>query len=163
MTLRRPRGLPLLRVAAVIGIIHAGFSGYWAIGGRWLLPTVGQWAVTLVDRSPVTSGLVLSVVAAAKVAGAVVPLLVESGSVPGRRVWRIAESAGAILLMVYGLFNTVVAWAVLAGVITSAGGYNYPAELGHAALWDPLFFLWGAFLAAGLRLTRHGRGAAAER
>jgi hypothetical protein len=28
------------------------------------------------------------------------------------------------------------------------------AQLGHAALWDPLFLIWGALLAAGLRLTR---------
>lgn len=44
--------------------------------------------------------------------------------------------------------------AVLAGRITTTGGYERTAELGHAALWDPLFFAWGLCLAAGLVLTR---------
>ena len=134
--------------------MHAGFSLYWALGGRWLLPTVGQWAVRLADDSPVAAGFGLGAIALVKVAGSVVPVLVEAGALPGRRWWRRAEAAGAALLVVYGLLNMVVAWAVLAGLITSASGYDHSAEIGHAALWDPLFFVWGACLAAGLILTR---------
>lgn len=29
----------------MVGLAHAAFSFYWALGGRWLLPTDGQWAV----------------------------------------------------------------------------------------------------------------------
>lgn len=157
---RRERGRRLLWVAGTIGVVHAGFSLYWALGGRWLLPTVGQWAVRLADRSPVAAGVALGAVAAVKLTASAVPVLVEAGTLPGRRAWRAAEAGGAALLLVYGLFNVVVAWAVLTGVITSAGGYDHAAEFGHAALWDPLFFLWGAFLAAGLTLTRTTRATA---
>ncbi len=83
-----------------------------------------------------------------------IPLEVEAGRIRGRKVWRVVETIGATELLLYGLANTIVAWAVLTGVIATPDGYNRPAELGHAALWDPLFFLWGAFLLAGLRATR---------
>ncbi len=147
----------LLVAAAVAGLVHAAFSLYWAVGGRWLLPTVGQWAVRLADGSPVGAGAALGVIALLKVVGALVPLAVEAGALPGRRWWRRAEAGGAGLLLVYGLGNMLIAWAVLAGIVTSADGYDRAAELGHAALWDPLFFLWGAGLAAGLSVTRTPR------
>ncbi len=43
---------------------------------------------------------------------------------------------------------------MLAGLIATPGGYDRQAQIGHAALWNPLFFLWGALLLAGLALTR---------
>ncbi|MEP6632453.1 MAG: DUF3995 domain-containing protein [Lapillicoccus sp.] len=140
--------------AAAVGLLHAAFSAYWALGGRWLLDTVGSWATGLAESAPVGAGLALGVVTLAKVAGAVVPLLVERGRLGHRRLWRRLEWAGGGLLLVYGLGNAVVAWAVLLGVIVTADGYDARAQLGHAALWDPLFALWGALLLAGLRRSR---------
>lgn len=144
----------VLVAAAGAGLLHAGFTVYWAAGGRWLLRTVGAWAVRLADGRAGTAAAVLAVVALVKIAGAVLPVLVESGRVGGRRRWRTLQWAGAVVLIAYGLVNTVVAWAVITGLVTAAGGYDHPAELGHAALWDPLFLLWGLLLAAGLVLTR---------
>lgn len=135
-------------------MVHAAFSAYWALGGRWLLDTVGAWAVNLVDRAPLLSSVVLGLVAIVKFAGAAVPLLVEYQRLPGRHLWRVLEAIGSGVLIVYGGLNVAVAWAVLGGIIVSADGYNRAAELGHAALWDPLFLLWGVLLAAGLRYTR---------
>jgi len=157
-------GLRLLFAAAAVGLLHAGFTVYWASGGRWLLRTVGTWAVRLADDRPGAAGAVLGVVAVVKVAGAVVPVLVEAGHIGGRRRWRALERAGAAVLIGYGLLNVTVAWAVLSGVIAAAGGYDRSAELGHAALWDPLFLLWGLLLAAGLVMTRNApaRSAASE-
>lgn len=147
-------GSRLLLSATAVGLVHAAFTVYWATGGRWLLPTVGAWAVRLADERPGAAGAVLGLVAVVKVAGSVVPVLVETGHVGGRGRWRAVEWAGAAVLIGYGLLNVVVAWAVLAGVITSAGGYDRTAEWGHAAIWDPLFLLWGVLLAAGLWTTR---------
>lgn len=143
-----------LWVACAAGLVHAAFSLYWAVGGRWLLDTVGQWAVDLADRAPLTTGLALMAVVAVKVAGASVPLLVESGRLPWRRFWRIVSAIGAGVIVVYGGLNTVIAWAVLAGQVEVSGGYDRTAMLGHAALWDPLFLIWGAFLGVGLWQTR---------
>lgn len=144
-----------LYAAAAVGLVHAAFSLYWALGGRWLLDTVGQWALTLATQSSVAAGLGLGLIALLKVAGAVVPVLVEQGRIPGRRVWRVLEWAGAIGLTAYGLLNVVVAWAVLLGVIATPGGYDHAAMLGHAALWDPLFLAWGVLLAVALWRSRH--------
>ena len=140
--------------AAVVGLVHAGFSAYWALGGRFLLDTVGQWAVDLADRSPGVTAVGLGAVAVAKAAGAVVPLLVEARRLPGRRVWRALAWVGGVVLVLYGGANIVVAWLVLRGVVEPEGGYDERAMLGHAALWDPLFLLWGALLVAGLALSR---------
>lgn len=39
-------------LACIAGTVHAGFSLYWALGGQWLLATVGQWAVQLSAEAP---------------------------------------------------------------------------------------------------------------
>lgn len=144
----------LLTAAAVVGLVHAAFSAYWAAGGRWLLDTVGQWAVDLADRSPVVTALGLGAVAVAKAAGAVVPVLVEAGRIGARRLWRALSWAGGTALLLYGGANTLIAWLVLGGVLTPEGGYDHRAMVGHAALWDPLFLAWGVLLVAGLTLSR---------
>jgi len=59
----------------------------------------------------------------------------------------------------YGGINTVVALAVLAGVIRPEGGYDAAAMMGHAYLWDPLFLLWEAALVLSLWLSRQSFGA----
>lgn len=151
---RRLMGVRLLSTAAAAGLLHAAFTLYWASGGRWLLSTVGAWAVRLADSRPVVAAALLGIVAVVKIAGSVVPVLVEAGRIRGRRRWRALEWAGAAVLIAYGLFNVTVAWGVLSGLITATGGYDHAAELGHAALWDPLFLLWGLLLVGGLVMTR---------
>lgn len=63
---RGPRETQLLGATAAAGVVHTGFSLYWALGGRWLLPTVGEWAVDAVREAPVASTLLLLAVAAVK-------------------------------------------------------------------------------------------------
>ncbi|MFC4555799.1 DUF3995 domain-containing protein [Georgenia faecalis] len=151
-----------LGLACAAGLVHAAFSLYWAVGGTWLLDTVGQWAVRLHAEAPLQAGLVLAAVALAKAAGAVVPVLVDRQRIGGRAFWRALSWVGAVALVAYGGVNTLVSNAVLAGVIRPDGGYDRPAMIGHAWLWDPLFLVWGAALLAHLWLTRPGRGAAAR-
>lgn len=60
---------------------------------------------------------------------------------------------GRVLLIAYGGLNTIGAWIGIAIDHTVTA-----PRLGHAALWDPLFLLWGALLLLGTRANhRPGR------
>jgi hypothetical protein len=50
----------LVWIAGLAGAVHALFSLYWALGGRWLLSTVGQWAVDLSTEGPLAVGIALA-------------------------------------------------------------------------------------------------------
>ncbi|WP_311379632.1 DUF3995 domain-containing protein [Arthrobacter sp. ISL-48] len=134
--------------------MHAGFSLYWAFGGQHLLATVGKWAVELSAKAPLEAGLALGAVAIGKLVAAVIPVAVAYGRVPRPKFWRAVAWVGASLLVVYGGVNAVVSGAVLAGLIRPAGGYDVDAMIGHAWLWDPLFFVWGAALMLSLCYSR---------
>jgi len=146
------RGLAWAVAAA--GAVHAAFSLFWALGGRWLLATVGQWAVDLSVERPLASGIVLGLVAVMKFAGAAVPVGVAYGRVPWPRLWRGVSWVGGVLLVAYGGVNTLAGLAVLAGLIQPEGGYDLQAMRGHAVLWDPLFLFWGGALLLSLWLSR---------
>ena len=75
---QRQVGVGLLGAAAGVGLVHAAFTVYWAAGGRWLLRTVGAWAVRLADSSPLACAVVLGAVAVLKCVGALVPIAVET-------------------------------------------------------------------------------------
>ncbi|GAA5532129.1 hypothetical protein Dalu01_00507 [Deinococcus aluminii] len=143
-------------IACLLGLIHAAFSLYWAGGGRWLLNTVGQWAVELARQSPQQAAWFLLLIALLKAAAAIIPLLNAQGRMPWPKLWRAISWVGSVFLMLYGGVNTLTAWAVLAGVVRVAS-FDRASLLGHGALWDPLFFLWGLFLTLHLLQTRRGR------
>jgi hypothetical protein len=149
-----------LSVAAAAGLVHAGFSLYWALGGRWLLPTVGTWAVDYARQAPVASGFLLAGVASVKVAVALLPLVLTRRPLRRPRLWRWPAWLSAAGLTAYGGANSVAAWLVLGGVIHPTGGYDRTAMIGHAFLWDPLFLAWGLLLGAGLRAGRDRVGEA---
>ncbi len=139
-----------LVTAMAAGLVHAGFSVYWGIGGGWLVDTVGQqmtgafadmrWAVVCV-------GL-------AKAACAVAPyVLLRTGRL-SRGPWLWISWAGAAVLVVWGGAGTVAGNLVLAGVITPDGGYDVAGQIGQAFLWDPLFLVWGLALMGGLMAHR---------
>ena len=145
-----------LVAAAVAGLIHAAFSLYWALGGRWLLRTVGEWAVDYAQEAPVAASVSLTTVAAVKGAVAIIPLLASRSPLPRPRVWRGLAWLAAIVLTGYGAVNSVLGWLVLAGAVTPAGGFDRQAMIGHAYLWDPLFLVWGLLLGAGLLVGAGG-------
>lgn len=56
----------LVQIGCGLGLIHAGFSLYWALGGSWLLDTVGLWAVDLTRTNPLAAFWGLLLIAAVK-------------------------------------------------------------------------------------------------
>lgn len=148
-----------LYVACAAGLVHGASSLYWAFGGRWLLPTVGEWAVAVVETSPLQAGALLGVIGIIKVAAAVIPVGVEFGRIRWARFWRVVCWVSGLFLIAYGGLNAIVSGAVLAGLTRPDGGYDIEAMIGHALLWDPLFFAWGVALVTWLGLTRRRRGA----
>lgn len=140
-------------VACAAGLLHAASSFYWALGGRWLLPTVGEWAVEMAEHSPREAALSLGAIGFVKATAAVVPVLVAAGRFPWARFWRGACWVGGSALALYGGLHVVVSGAVLLGVIRPDGGYNAEAMIGHALLWGPLFLLWGVALIVWLRFS----------
>lgn len=147
-------------MAGAAGMLHAAASLYWALGGQWLLATVGQWALDLSAEAPLAAGLALGFVALVKVLAAAVPIGVAYGRIPGARFWRAVSWTGGLLLIAYGGTNTIVSGAVLAGLIQPEGGYDPASITGHALLWDPLFFAWGAALILALWFSRPVRARA---
>ena len=142
-----------LWVAAVLGTIHAAWSAYWAFGGRVLLDTVGGWAVAAVEERPLLALGGLLAVAVAKLLAAWIPLLAETGRIPGRRVWRGCAWVGGPFLIIYGAVNASAAVAILAGWVETEN-YDRPGLIGHAFVWDPLFAVWGVALTIALVATR---------
>ncbi|QIM20375.1 DUF3995 domain-containing protein [Phycicoccus sp. HDW14] len=152
MTRRPP--LSWFTLAAVLGTVHAVASISWALGGDLLVETVGEWARSWREASPLSAGLALGTIGVGKLAAAWVPWVAARRGGP-RHGLRLAAWLGAAGLGLYGLANTVAGAVALTGVL---GPLDDPvATRGHVLLWDPLFLLWALALAAGLWATRERR------
>lgn len=147
----RARGWLVL--AALAGTVHALFSLYWAIGGDWLLETLGERIVTTFADMR----WVLLPVGLVKLVAALAPLWLDRRGWPLRPLSRGLAWLGALVLVVWGGLNTVVGQLVLSGAIQPDGGYDRPGMIGHAWLWDPLFLVWGLALLVHLVGTRGRR------
>jgi hypothetical protein len=154
--------LRLAQAACGAGLAYAAVSVYWALGGTWLLDTVGG---TLEQQGRAgNAGIILAVCAAAvlKVIGAIVPLAAAVGvtsaqaTIAGRRRVQVRVLAWleAAILTIYGLVLTVAGLLVQSGAIASAASADRRALAWHAYLWDPWFLLWGALIAAALARSR---------
>lgn len=137
-------------VAGVMGTIHAGFSLYWAVGGTWLLWSLGSGLLeTFKGRE-----WVLIPVGVIKLVAAASPLVLSRWDWPARQLTRTACWLGAVVLILWGGLNTVIGNLVLTGIIQPESGYDRPGMVGHAWLWEPLFLAWGIALVIGLAVTR---------
>lgn len=149
----------LLGGAATAGVVHAAFSAYWALGGDWLLATVGAWAVDYVSREPAISAVLLLTVAAVKSLVALGPVLLCRHRLQRHRRWHrllvVGAWTSAAVLTVYGAANSVAAWLVLGGAVDTTAPIERDAMIGHGFLWDPLFLAWGLLLGAGLYARTH--------
>ncbi|MCY1213248.1 hypothetical protein D9M72_250150 [compost metagenome] len=72
----------LVWLACIAGTVHAGFSLYWALGGQWLLATVGLWALQPSAEAPLETGLLLGIVAIGKLLAAMIPVVVAYERMP---------------------------------------------------------------------------------
>lgn len=140
-------------VAGVLGTLHALPSAYWAAGGTRLLDTVGTAAVELAREAPWWVTPMLLLVTLAKLAGAWIPLLAQTGCVPGIRWWRPLSWLGGAGLMAYGASNIVASTLVLTDAFVPSDEVDRTGLLGHALVWGPLFLLWGAALLTALWRT----------
>jgi Protein of unknown function (DUF3995) len=141
--------------ALVVGLLFAAISAYWAVGGTWLLDTVGG-AIEREGRSGngvLVAGLV--VVVLLKVVAAVlgVAALRPSHGLFGRLV-RLAAWVGAVIMTVYGAVLTTVGLLVQTDVIHASAAADHRALRWHAYLWDPWFAVWGVLLAVALLQSR---------
>jgi hypothetical protein len=161
---RAARGLRLAQAACVAGLAYAAISVYWALGGTWLLDTVGG---TLEQQGHAGNpGIILAVWAAAvlKIIGAIVPLA-AAGVTPGqatsawRRQVRVLAWLEAAILTVYGLVLTGAGLLVQSGAIASSASTDHRALAWHPYLWDPWFLVWGMLVTAALVRSRQPRAA----
>lgn len=150
------RSFRLVQLACAVGLLHAAFSLYWALGGRWLLETVGKGPEEMLNKTAIGAAGALLLIALFKALAAIVPVLNAQERMPWPRLWRGISWAGGVFLVLYGGVNTLVALGVLLGVIPSPE-YDRAAMLGHAFLWDPLFLLWGAALVGHLWQSREAK------
>ena len=146
------------RAAAVLGVLYACVSAYWALGGMALLDTVGG-AFQREGQSG-SAGLVAVVwlTVLLKLAAATLGVIAVEGGrwLPARRhrQVRLAAWAAAVILCVYGGALSIVGWLVQLGLITAAAHADQRALRWHAFLWDPWFLLWGLLLCIALRAAR---------
>ncbi|HYO85266.1 MAG TPA: DUF3995 domain-containing protein [Dermatophilaceae bacterium] len=139
-------------IAAGLGVVHAGFSFYWAVGGMALRWSLG---IALVESLQGREWLLVPV-GAVKLVAALAPLGLVHWGWPARVWTRSVCWLGAAILLMWGGVNTAVGNLVLAGVIRPESGFDRCGMIGHAHLWDPLFLAWGAAVAAGLVASRLG-------
>ena len=150
--------LPALAGLAV-GLAYAAISVYWAVGGRWLLNTVGIPLSQPGQAGHLAGLLAVWGAAAVKAVAAVLPLLAigvwpRTANGGLRRLARVLTWIEAAILVGYGLVLTASGLPVQAGVIKAAAHADRLAMKWHAYLWDPWFLIWGIFVFLALWRSR---------
>lgn len=162
--LTRPTGV--IWGAALLGLLNAAPSYYWAFGGDALLPSIGQWLIDLREAMPVLTGLALLGIALGKTCAAIIPLVAVHALPAGaagssrrrahRVLWWNASRLVAAGLILYGAVGLLINTGLLLWPGLSL--QDPAARLGQALLWYPMLLLWGLVLAAGLHRFRATRG-----
>src|SRR3984885_5251361 len=153
------RGVLPALAGLTVGLAYAAISFYWAVGGRWLLNTVG---ISLSQSGQAGHLAVLLAgwgAAAVKAVAALLPLLAigvwpRSANRGLRRLARVLTWIEAAILVGYGLVLTASGLLVQAGVIKTAAHADRLAMKWHAYLWDPWFLIWGIFVFLALWQSR---------
>jgi hypothetical protein len=135
--------------AAIVALVYALVSLYWAVGGHALAGTVGGYVEQFARRGGAIAVLIALAATAAKVAGGLLALaLVRPWGRVVPRGWLLTGSAGAsVLLVVYGGLNVLAGALVLLDVIHPGGRVDRTALRWHVGVWDLWFLLWGILLA----------------
>lgn len=153
------RGMLPALAGLAVGLAYAAISVYWAVGGRWLLTTVGISLSQPGQAGHLAALLAVWGAAAVKAVAAVLPLLAigvwpRTANGGLRRLARVLAWIEAAILTGYGLVLTASGLLVQAGVIKAAAHADRPALEWHAYLWDPWFLIWGIFVFLALWRSR---------
>ena len=153
------RGMLPALAGLAVGLAYAAISVYWAVGGRWLLNTVGISLSQPGQAGHLAALLAAWGAAAVKAVAAVLPLLAigvwpRTANGGLRRLARVLTWIEAAILVGYGLVLTASGLLVQAGVIKAAAHADRLAMKWHAYLWDPWFLIWGIFVFLALWRSR---------
>jgi hypothetical protein len=151
--IRDQLGLAAAAAALVVGLAYVAFSAYWALGGTWLLATVGSSLVTADQSATVVMAVWAAVVL--KSIGALLPFYLRHSAPPSKwhgRLRLLAWAEGAVLTL-YGFVFTSTDLLVQAGVIHPGRAADRRALVWHTYLWDPWFLVWGVLVVLALALT----------
>ena len=153
------RGMLAALAGLAVGLAYATISVYWAVGGRWLLNTVGISPSQPGQAGHLAALLAVWGAAAVKAVATVLPLLAigvwpRTANGGLRRLVRVLTWIEAAILTGYGLVLTVSGLLVQAGVIEAVAHADRLALKWHAYLWDPWFLIWGIFVFLALWRSR---------
>ena len=153
------RGMLPALAGLVVGLAYAAIIVYWAVGGRWLLNTVGISLSQPGQAGHLAALLAVWGAAAVKAVAAVLPLLAigvwpRTANGGLRRLARGLTWIEAAILVGYGLILTASGLLVQAGVIEAVAHADRLALKWHAYLWDPWFLIWGIFVFLALWRSR---------
>jgi Protein of unknown function (DUF3995) len=147
--------------AAGLGVLFAAVSAYWALGGTWLLGTVGGSLAKAGRRRDGGLIAVLWLTVVLKLVAAALGLAVvyRCRSRLFRWPWLIPVLAwtAAVILTAYGAVLTFVGLLLQAGVLSIPADADHHALRWHAFLWDPWFLIWGVALTTALVQHRGAR------
>jgi hypothetical protein len=152
------RGMLPALAGLAVGLAYAAISVYWAVGGRWLLNTVGISLSQPGQAGHLAALLAVWGAAAVKAVAAVLPLLAigvwpRTANGGLRKLARVLTWIEAAILTGYGLVLTASGLLVQVGVIKAAPADRLAMKW-HAYLWDPWFLIWGIFVFLALWRSR---------
>ncbi len=159
------RGQAAARAALVVGLAYAAISVYWAIGGTWLLNTVGISLSRPGQSGHAVALLAVWGAAVLKVIAAILPALAVRLSTKRpddtryglKKPVRVLSWIEAMILTVYGLILTAAGLLIQAGMVKTTANADHLALKWHAYLWDPWFLVWGILVIIALRQSRPAR------
>jgi hypothetical protein len=153
------RGLSAASAACACGLVYVAISLYWALGGSWLLATVGT---SLAGTSSAAVKFAVWAAVALKAIAAFLPLAAIGAPRSPPRGWeqwlRRVTWIEALILTAYGLVLTATGLLVQSGVIAPPANADHRALRWHAYLWDPWFLVWGFLVTTALVQRRPRRG-----
>jgi hypothetical protein len=149
------------QLALVVGVLYAAVSAYWAVGGTWLLNTVGGGLESAGRAREVPIIALLWAVVLLKLVAAALPgVALDPPPGSGAGLSHLVRPVGWLVggvLAAYGLVLTSAGLLVETGVLHAGRGADHRALAYHAFLWDPWFLIWGFLMLTALRRSR-GRG-----
>jgi hypothetical protein len=134
-------------------------SAFWAMGGTWLLDTVGGSLAQAGRRRGLGLITLVWVTVVLKLVAAALGLLVVYSWVPAPydRYVRWAAWTAAVCLTGYGAVLTFVGLLLQTGIVAIPRNADRHALRWHAFLWDPWFLVWGVALIVAIVRLRETR------